>query len=165
MSNYKGHIAGSVVATFILLIVVMLLPFAWANDLDALFNSWQYLASLFVVAILFGLWPDVDTNSKGQDIFMIASVILDIWLILNKKFEIAAYFGLFVMLPVLGKHRGWTHKKWAMLVVPLPILVVSVLLNSGLNKVGIMFYAAAVVGYFSHLLLDGLIFKKIRIKN
>jgi hypothetical protein len=77
------------------------------------------VAALYVVAILGGLWPDVDTNSKGQNIFVGIAFITDIALIVTGHIEAAAFLGLLAMTPILGKHRGWTHSKLAMILVPI----------------------------------------------
>lgn len=165
MANYKGHIGGAVGVCAVLVIIVMFLPVAWVAKTGSVFSSWQLLSALFVVAILFGLWPDVDTNSKAQDIFFGIAFILDVFLIMLGYLEAAAYLGLLAMTPIVGKHRGWTHKKWAMVIVPLPLLIVPYLYQPENLLLGFLFYCSAVAGYFSHLLLDGLVFNKIRIKN
>src|SRR5690606_7087898 len=125
----------------------------------------QILAGLAIVGMLFGLFPDVDTNSRGQDIFFITAFLADIALIWAGRLEAAAYLGLLAMTPIVGKHRGWTHKKWAMFVVPLPIILIPYIYDSQNLVLAILFYGAAVTGYFSHLLLDGLITRKFRIKS
>jgi hypothetical protein len=116
-----------------------------------------------VVAILFGLFPDVDTNSVGQNLFFGIAFIAMIVLIVAGKFEPAAYLGLLAMMPIVGKHRGWTHHKLAMVLVPLPIVLVPYLHNQHVWTLGLLIYGSAVVGYFSHLLLDGLIIRSIRV--
>lgn len=115
--------------------------------------------------MLFGLFPDVDTNSKAQDIFFGIVFPLDIVLIWQGYIEAAAFLGLIAMLPIIGHHRGWTHKKWAMFVVPLPILLIPYLYNDKIIVASAIYYSVAVAGYFSHLLLDGLIWKRFKIKN
>lgn len=126
-----------------------------------LFQNVEAAAGIFIICILFALFPDVDTNSKAQDIFFGLAFGLDIILLWRGNILAAAYLGLIAMLPILGHHRGWTHTRWAMLAVPLPILIVPYLYNSESWPVALMFYLAAVAGYFSHLLLDGMIFKRI----
>ena len=165
MANYKGHIGGAVIICFIYIIASLLIPYQWQDQTAIALNNGQIVAGLFVVAMLFGLWPDVDTNSKAQNIFFSLAFIVDIILIINGNLELAAYLGLLAMTPIVGKHRGWTHSKWAMVVVPLPILLVPYLYQSDNLVVAGLFYGAAVAGYFSHLLLDGLIWKKFRIKG
>lgn len=165
MANYKGHIVGAVVVNTAYVAGASLLPGEVLAQTGGLFSDWQFVAFMYFIAILFGLWPDIDTNSKGQDIFFTAGFILNIVLIWQGYLEASAYLGLLAMTPIIGKHRGWTHSKWAMLVVPLPIVVVSYLYRDAIFPAAIMIYGAAVAGYFSHLLLDGLIFKQIRLKT
>lgn len=165
MANYKGHIVGAVGVNALYVIGTSYLPGEILEQTGGLFSDWQFVAFLFFVAMLFGLWPDIDTNSKGQDIFFGAGFLLDIVLIWQGYIEAAAYLGLLAMTPIIGKHRGWTHSKWAMLLVPLPIVIVSYLYRDSIVPATIMIYGAAVAGYFSHLLLDGRISRHIRFKT
>lgn len=165
MAGYKGHIAGAAICASVAIVGTMLLPGAVLSETSGLLSNWQLVAGLFITAILFGLWPDIDTNSKGQDIFFGTAFIIDILLIWQGYIEAAAFLGIIAMTPILGKHRGWTHSKPAMILVPLPILVIPILYRHNLVATAGLFYAAAVVGYFSHLLLDGLITKHIRFKS
>lgn len=165
MANYRGHIGGAVAVCSAYVVGVGLAPISWFEKTGGILASWQMVAALFVVAMLFGLWPDIDTNSKAQDIFFAIAFIADIALILVGRLEAAAYLGLLAMTPIVGKHRGWTHSKVTMIVVPLPILLVPYLYQSDNLIPAALFYGAALAGYFSHLLLDGLIWKRIRIKG
>lgn len=165
MANYKGHIAGGVVACTVFVVIASFLPGELLTRTGGLFSDWQFVTGLFVISILFALWPDIDTNSKGQDIFFTAGFLLDILLIWQGYIEAAAYLGLLAMTPIIGKHRGWTHSKWAMLLVPLPIMLVSFLYRDTIVPTTVIIYGAAITGYFSHLLLDGLILKSIRIRH
>ena len=89
----------------------------------------------------------------------------DILLIATGRFEAAAYLGLLAMTPIVGRHRGWTHSFWAMLLVPLPIVAVPYLHNQSVLPMTLVIYGAAVIGYFSHLLLDGKVIKGFAIKS
>jgi hypothetical protein len=128
-------------------------------------HDWQAMAAVLVLSVLFALFPDVDTNSKGQNIFYGLAFAVDVLLIWSGNIQAAAYLGLLALLPIVGKHRGWTHSKLAMFLVPLPIILVPYLYNEEMLRISLVYYGAAVVGYFSHLLLDGLIFKHFRIRN
>lgn len=165
MANYKGHIIGGVVAGAVLTLGLSYVPVEQFAEAAGVLQDWQAVAAITIIAIFFGLFPDVDTNSKAQDIFIGFAFLVDILLILNEQFEAAAYLGFIAMLPIITHHRGWTHAKWAMFVVPLPILLIPNLGNDAILPVSAVYYAAAVAGYFSHLLLDGLIWKRFRIKN
>lgn len=165
MANYKGHVAGGLGAGVIYGLALGAVPIGQLAEYAHLLNSWQALAAIFVIAMLFALFPDVDTNSKAQDIFFWLVFIIDILLIWGGYFAAAAFLGLIAMLPIITHHRGWTHTKWAMFVVPLPIILAPLVYSEKLLPISIVYYGAAVAGYFSHLLLDGLIWKRIRVKN
>lgn len=165
MANYKGHIAGAVGVNAAYILGAGLLPGEILGQTGGLFSNWQFTAFLFFIAMLFGLWPDIDTNSKGQDIFFGAGFILDVILIWQGYIEAAAYLGLLAMTPIVGKHRGWTHSKLAMFLVPLPIVIVPYLYRSSVLQTALIIYGAAFSGYFSHLLLDGRITRYVRFKT
>ena len=165
MANYKGHIAGGIVAGSAVVGVYYIFPEGSVNLNDILETDWQLIAMLLTVSTLFGLWPDVDTNSKAQNLFYSIAFLADLVLIITEYYAAAAFLGLLAMTPIVGKHRGWTHSKIAMFLVPLPIIIIPYLSSGELGKLGILFYAASVAGYFSHLLLDGLIWKKFKVKG
>ena len=144
-------------------------------------NIWQ-IALCFLTAMLAGLWPDVDIKSKGQKIFYRIFIVLNIILMYlgfyrgeRQYINISAILGLFAMMPLIGKHRGWTHSWITMFLLPGIFLLVPMcnlnLDNLKLNNFndiaqpdytqlsGLPFYIAAVLGYASHLYLDGILFK------
>lgn len=165
MANYKGHIAGGAVLAGVYTIAMIFAPVERFAEYAALLYDWQAMFAVFVIGMLFALFPDVDTNSKGQDLFYWIVFPLDLLLIYSEQFQAAAYLGVIAILPILTHHRGWTHSKWAMFLIPLPIILVPYLVNDNVLAISVVYYGAAVVGYFSHLLLDGLIWKRFRIKN
>lgn len=157
MANWKGHVGGGVVCAAVYAGAIAFLPVDNLAEAAGFLHDWQAVLAVFIIGVLFALFPDVDTNSKGQNIFYWVVFPVDIMLILTGYVYAAAYLGLIAMLPILGHHRGWTHKKWAMIVVPLPILLVPYLYNDAFALSSVVFYGAAVTGYFSHLLFDGLL--------
>ena len=161
MSNYRGHVFGALAFSLIYLSVLAL---GFAVDLipddREIFSGFMFPISLVGLAVLFGLWPDVDTNSKGQNIFYSIFFVADIILISQEQFEQAAYLGLLAMLPVLSKHRGWTHARISAFIIPLPFLVLPYIYNSTDPWNGLPYYGAAVIGYISHLWFDGILFKR-----
>lgn len=164
MANWRGHVAGGVVLGGAYTFGMSFAPVERFAETAGLLENWQALGGIMVLSILFALFPDIDTNSKGQNIFYGLALVVDVLLIWNGYVQAAAYLGLIAMLPVVGKHRGWTHSKWAMVLVPLPILLVPYLYNDKVLPIAAVYYGAAVAGYFSHLLLDGRIFSHFRIK-
>lgn len=163
MAGYKGHIAGATV-----FYAVYLAGLGYVFSVDAAYARFSevelvaFPTALFGLCLMFGLWPDVDTNSVGQDLFYTIFFVADVVLIATRHFEEAAYLGLFAILPVLGKHRGWTHTWWAMLLVPSPLVILPYLFFPERPFSGLPFYGAAVVGYFSHLFMDGLVLPRRR---
>ncbi len=146
MPGYRGHLLGGVIfwgAAFFLVI--------WASLYQP---SLEDAFVLLCITLMASLFPDVDTDSKGQNLFYSCFVILDISLMVQKQYKWAAILGFFGLLPALGHHRGWTHTWWAMLVVPMPIIILPILFyEQSLEKL-VPYYLAAVLGYFSHLALD-----------
>lgn len=160
MAGYRGHLAGaSVFYGFYLLGLGVVYAVGAAYTQFTPVELVAYPFALFGLCLMFGLWPDVDTNSVGQDIFYTIFFVVDVVLIATRHFEEAAYLGLFAILPVLGKHRGWTHTWWAMLLVPAPLLVLPYVFFPERPLAGLPFYGAAVVGYASHLFMDGLVIR------
>lgn len=145
MPGYKGHLAGGAV------VGVLALGGAWfAGHLPTLPQA----ALLFSLLLLGALFPDVDTDSKGQHLYLNLAM-LDFALIVQGQYKWAAILGFAAMFPAIGPHRGWTHTWWAMLVVPLPLVALPVWLYGSAPSVLLPYYAAVVLGYGSHLLLDG----------
>jgi membrane-bound metal-dependent hydrolase YbcI (DUF457 family) len=148
MPDYRGHLAGGLFFGIMGLVGAILLGWMVFDPLMA--------AGLLGFCLLGALFPDVDTNSKGQNLYYAVFVLVDLGLIIRGSYVWAAWFGLFSMLPAVGSHRGWTHTWWAMFLVPLPIVVIPFFMQTpGLVERFAPFYAAFVLGYFSHLALDG----------
>jgi hypothetical protein len=158
VAGYHGHLADATVFCGVYLAGLALV---YSVDRASLqFSDVElgaYPVVLFGLCLMFGLWPDVDINSKGQNLFNTVVFVADVALLGPRQFEEAAYLGLFCILPAPGKHRGWTHTLWAMLLIPSPMLVLPYLLTPDRPLVGLPHCGAAVVGYLSHLVLDGLI--------
>lgn len=155
MSGYRGHLAGATVAAVGYLAILGYIVFVEALYRHFTIIEWiGYPLALVTLAILFGLWPDVDINSKGQQVFYGIFLVVDIFLIVTERFQESAYLGLVAMLPIISKHRGWTHTWWAMLLVPSPLIIFPYLHMPARPLAGLPFYGAAVAGYLSHLIMD-----------
>lgn len=115
---------------------------------------WPRLITLAGVCVLGSLFPDIDTDSKGQTVFYVAFLALDTWLIALRRYELSAWLGLLAVIPIIGQHRGWIHTWWAMLLLPLPIVLVPWLVFGQHWHPYAQVYGAFVLGYFSHLALD-----------
>lgn len=115
---------------------------------------------ILCAGVLFALFPDVDIKSRGQLVFYRVFIVLDVILLLAGEFTLAAYFGLLALVPIVSRHRGWTHSYAAMILVPMPVLLVPMYLADHIVADGVPLYLGAVTGYFSHLLADGLVFRR-----
>ena len=149
MASGKGHLVGGMVFA-----LVGLHLFAHYFFVPTYLDMVLYVS----LALMFAVWPDVDTKSIGQKFFYSVFFLTDCYLIFNERYQLAAYLGLLIILPILAKHRGWTHSVWAMFLSPSPLLFYPVLKGGSLdsfNLSGVPYYASALTGYFSHLLLDG----------
>ncbi len=147
MPGYKGHLAGG--------LLVGGLAIGAAMITGRIAHAPLHFTGLMGFCLLGALFPDVDTDSKGQNLFYAVLILLDGTLIFEQYYRWAAWLGLCAMLPALGHHRGWTHTWWAMVLVGTPIIFIPALFfNAGNLAASLPFYAAFSLGYFSHLLMD-----------
>ncbi|MEQ9618626.1 MAG: metal-dependent hydrolase [Deltaproteobacteria bacterium] len=144
MSLYKGHLAGGALA-FVIYILVLVFFFSYKPTSNVLI--W------FGLCILGSIWPDIDTNSLAQKLFYGFFLVLDGIFILSERYKEAAILGFFALLPIIGKHRGWTHSISAAFIVPSPLIVLPIL-KPELKAGGLEYYTPVVIGYLSHLILD-----------
>lgn len=129
----------------------------------------------FCIALLCSLWPDIDIKSKSQQIFYSLFSVFNLILIVRQSYKISAFFGFFAMLPMLGKHRGWTHSRLTMIIFPSFFVFIPLYFESGsrdifdfweqikgldwrseLSQV-LPLYLAGVIGYATHLQVDGIL--------
>lgn len=146
MPGYRVHLTGGAVAGGGALAGVLLSETWQAEPLTC--------AALIAVCLAAALFPDVDTSSKGRQIFYTILAGTDIVLMVNKHYQWAAIVGFIAMLPAIGNHRGWTHTWWAMLAVPLGICALPMVFYGYSWEQLLPFALAGILGYFSHLLLD-----------
>lgn len=147
MPGYKGHLNGGLVTGAILVCAAVVYGYV-GQEVEKISGAVGF-------CLLGALFPDIDTDSKGQNLFYAILVGIDGFLIYHKQYVAAAWIGFIAMLPALGHHRGWTHTWWAMLVVPLPIVIIpNLLFEEKFLEISIFYYLAFAAGYFSHLLLD-----------
>ena len=146
MASGKGHILGGLV--FLWLFLTILANFFFVP-------SAMEIIIFAAIAVMFSLWPDVDIKSIGQKVFYTIFFVTDAILIFYfQAHKTAAFFGLLIILPILAKHRGWTHSRLTAVLLPTPLLLVPMYVFEGSLAQGIPYYFAAVTGYFSHLFFD-----------
>jgi membrane-bound metal-dependent hydrolase YbcI (DUF457 family) len=161
VSNYRGHIGFSFgLALGIFVIFFLLYTMFSINILAFPLKSTLGQFFLLTVVISFGIWPDIDTNSVAQDIFYSLFFLADVALIFLEYYKISAIFGLIALLPIVAKHRGWTHSRLSAILTPALIFIVPSMVNRELALNYLPFAFAGVLGYLGHLLLDGKLFSK-----
>ena len=146
MPGYKVHLIGGTILGGLCLISLMWFGVHKPEPQTALV--------LLCIVLMGALFPDTDTDSKGQNLFYGVLAILDLALMIKGEYRWAAILGFCALLPALGHHRGWTHTWWAMLLVPLPIVVLPMIFYHLPLARLFPFYLAGVLGYLSHLVLD-----------
>lgn len=155
MAGHRTHtIVGLLVGIAVLTLIALVGVYGFSLP-DSGHSSLPGGLSLMAVAVFFSLWPDIDTKSVIQKVFYSFLLLIDLGLILAGLHFIAAMLGFFAMLPVVGKHRGWTHSWIASVGVPLPLLLVPMLSAGNVVWTGAVPYVAGVLGYCAHLVIDG----------
>jgi hypothetical protein len=175
--NFQAHLQGGLVAGSIAVSVALGTGYAeWHNDawqrfLDSPLNFEQpisLLLSLFVTALFMALFPDLDTTSVPQRWFFRGMFILLAILYFQKELEIFCLLAFVTLLPVMHKHRGWTHWKVTPWLVALFLAIIWEHFRvqdtmrerfSWENVWGTLygsraFVFACVLGHYTHLLLD-----------
>ena len=197
MSMFREHWLGGLTAYSVFFIVSLIITIAVSIIYESQYD-WNPTIALdplgilacFTIALLFGLFPDVDIKSKSQKIFYSLLFIFNISLILFfQRYLEAAILGLFAILPILSKHRGWTHSRLTMILLPglflviplyveysaygvglkeLPELLDALVEHEDLDETfrsGLAFYVAGLIGFASHLYLDGILFRSRKSHN
>jgi hypothetical protein len=175
--NFMGHLTGGVLVGSGVSILAMQQGWVGVNyhTLEKLLhqplelgNSEIALIKLFGLTVFMSLFPDLDTQSIPQRWFFRGVFGLLLFFFWKQDFDAFATTAFCSILPVLHKHRGWTHWKVTPWVVA--VLLASVqeyfatrsswlrgfdwntvwesLQRQWLLVVGI------VVGHYTHLLLD-----------
>ena len=175
--NFQAHLQGGLVAGSIAVGVALGTGYAeWQSD------AWQrflnqpldfgqpisLLLSLFVTAVFMALFPDLDTTSVPQRWFFRAMFIMLAILYFQKELEVFCLLAFVTLLPVMHKHRGWTHWKVTPWLVALFLAIIWEYFRvqdtwrdrfSWENVWDALhgswaFVFACVLGHYTHLLLD-----------
>ncbi|MCL4361210.1 metal-dependent hydrolase [Candidatus Dependentiae bacterium] len=143
MPNYKGHVAGAITSFSLAILLFSVYRF-----------SFFVILQWFIMTILGGLFPDIDTKSKGQKIFYRIIIVSLICLILIKEWISASFLGIMATVPLNVKHRGLFHKLWFNVIFV--IMIVATLFNIFPNYSFYIFSNGFffLLGIISHLWLD-----------
>ncbi|MCZ6552931.1 MAG: metal-dependent hydrolase [SAR324 cluster bacterium] len=111
--NFKAHLAAGAVTGAAVATVALA-----AGFVDTIGEA----GALAALGTGFALFPDLDTASIPQRWFYRGMAAAIVALILTGRWQSAALLGLVALLPLLHHHRGWTHRWWAVPLVPLGAL-------------------------------------------
>ena len=160
--NFKGHVLGGSVTGIGVAVGATSLGYVAPDDLTT-------QAAVAGTTLFFSLFPDLDTASVAQRWFFRGVFCVLLYLGWTERYELATIVGLLSVLPLLDHHRGWTHWKIS------PFITVGLLGTSyeywrarqaffgeftwdnvhALLEGHLVFFIACIVGWYTHLLLDG----------
>jgi hypothetical protein len=118
-------------------------------------------------ALFFSLFPDVDTDSVPRRWFYRGVLGVLLYLAWSGWWIEATLVAGLSLLPLVDHHRGWTHGRFAPLLLPAGLCAGllwwegwpgrdDLAVGDVLTPRRLTFVAAGVVGWYAHLLLDGL---------
>ncbi len=99
MPSYRGHFLGSLCAYFVT--ALFLYKASLVTHIEWLF-----------CAILGGLFPDIDTTSKGRKIWFRIFVLITVLIVLQQKFYLIPILLFISTIPLVVRHRGILHNIW-----------------------------------------------------
>ena len=109
-------------------------------------------------ALFFSLFPDVDTDSVPRRWFYRGILLVLLYLGWVGAWIDATVVAAVAMLPLVDHHRGWTHGRFVPVLLGL-LLCTGLFWWDTLAPLYATFIAAGLVGWYTHLLLDGLLFR------
>jgi hypothetical protein len=180
--NFRGHFNGGVVAGGLAVGVALgtqyvhLQPEDWQQFTQhpfALEGNIQTLLSVFATALFMALFPDLDTTSVPQRWFFRGMFVLLAVLYFQQRMELFCLLAFVSLMPVMHKHRGWTHWKitpWLIAVFLAMVWEYFRVKEAWVEEFSWdnvwrwmqeywIYVFACVIGHYTHLLLDS---RKIR---
>lgn len=143
MPNYRTHLVGASIAY---LASVLMLSLYTKPLYYQIFWFWCSLAG--------GLFPDVDTKSRGQRYFYTLLLLAMSLLWMQGKLRVVAGISLCSFLPLCVKHRGLLHNVWIVGLVVAGATCWSIYMAPTWREVIIISAYCFMIGVLSHLYLD-----------
>ncbi len=156
--NFKGHVTGGAISSSFIFVSSYFLAISIMEITEP--------TVLAAVCFFMSLFPDFDTASIPQRWFYRVVLVLVIYLYSISEYEMIALCAFLSPLPLLHKHRGWTHWKITPFIVSVIIIYLydqeKGLLHEDLKITIInylMFIISVVLGHYTHLFLDSKFFR------
>lgn len=175
--NFKGHaVGGLLTATAVGAAAYSFSPDPILSERSSELVRQAYRLSfglpirvdIFILTLFMSLFPDLDTSSISQRwFFRVCFVVLGV-LFYYRIMDLFAIVAFTALLPVLHKHRGWTHWKVTPWVLAVSFMVVLEYFRSknswysgfswnnvwSAMVVNLHYVLACVAGHYTHLALD-----------
>lgn len=174
--NFSGHLKGGLVAGTVTVALALGTGYTEVDvaALEGLVTApldsgpFRTLVGLFLSTGFMALFPDLDVGSIPQRWFLRIMFALLLLVHLAGRADLFAVMAFATLLPMLHKHRGWTHWKITPWAVALFLAVVHEVFRARAAWFGDFAWAnvgeflgdywlyvlGAVLGHYTHLLLD-----------
>ncbi len=175
--KFKTHVVGGSAAGILIMTAAQISGYTsadssqlveFANNPQITQGDIPKLMGLFMITVFMSLFPDLDSASILQRWFYRVLFLVLVVLFLIGQMGVFAAVSLIGLLPLLHKHRGWTHSKITPILLAVFFSAVIELHRSNqawfggfsLANVGNIlkeywiYAAACILGHYSHLLLD-----------
>lgn len=146
MPGYKAHIAAGSVSCLVLIYII--------STLAHFCPTFLQFIGCFLCAILGSIFPDIDTTSKAQRLFLIFSSVVLLSSIVFQVWFIFLNFSFITVVVMLLKHRTITHSFYFLFSLSILLILFSTFVFQSLSTGAILSAMGFAIGAFSHLLLD-----------
>lgn len=175
--NFKGHVVGGIASATLLGMAVSALdpdPF-WGEKTTnfsgfsiVFFQGVSLRVDIFILTLFMSLFPDLDTASISQRWFFRLCFVSMGVLLYYRAMDVFIIVAFTALLPLLHKHRGWTHWKITPWILAFSFMIILEYFRSKTvwfsafswknvwNMVleNVAFISATVLGHYTHLFLD-----------
>ncbi|MBU2514124.1 metal-dependent hydrolase [bacterium] len=175
--RFNSHLAGGIGAGLVCAFTAELFNYtSVSTDMvaDLISNPFSpnkdiiILSGVFFIAVFMALFPDLDSASVLQRWFYRLVFLCLVVLFIGDQMGLFAAITFISLLPVLHKHRGWTHSPVTPFILAVFIIIIVELQASSTRwfngfslqdiwesaKNNWIYIFACVLGHYSHLALD-----------
>ena len=170
--NFKGHFVGGIIAGVASVSIAVISGYAIsASDysLDrTISENMLVLSKIWSVAFFMALFPDLDTSSIPQRWSYRIILLMLLYFLIEKKMDYFVVTAIISVLPLIDKHRGWTHWKITPWIISIAFAIILEYYRSNSNWFSSyrwknvvntleyywIYIIASAIGHYTHLILD-----------